>query len=128
MHTIPTVNFPAFAFIPIMNTRGQPLTPNFKPLSKEEHPMKYAMIATLMLFSAFASAQGNSKNGLTDASQVSAGQHLDIAKVISLTHDADNSGGCNPVGTHLKYQDSTGVTHTLNYKAFAAGDVNCQNG
>lgn len=91
--------------------------------------MKYALIATLMLFSAFACAQGNSKNGLvTDSTSYTYSQHLDVAKVISIHHDAPTAAGCNPVGTHMTYLDSKGNAHVLNYQELSPTDTTCQNG
>lgn len=90
--------------------------------------MKYVMIATLMLFSAFASAAGNTKNGIPDSAPTSLYEHLDVQKVLSITHDSSSVGECNPVKTHMTYQDSKGAEHTLSYMEFSPNNSSCQNG
>jgi hypothetical protein len=90
--------------------------------------MKYALFAALSIFSAFASA--NSTVNASDASVPTAveynySQHLDIAKVVSMTSANDTATECGPVEAHMVYVDSKGVTHNLEYTRLGDG---CQNG
>jgi len=90
--------------------------------------MKYALFAALSLFSAFAAANDAANaapESVPPAMEYNYSQHLDIAKVISLTSDANLSTACGPVESHMVYVDSKGVTHNLAYTRLGEG---CQNG
>jgi hypothetical protein len=90
--------------------------------------MKYALFAALTMFSALASANG-SVNPASDSTpapvEYNYSQHLDIAKVISITSASDTATECGPVEAHMVYVDSKGVTHNLEYTRLGDG---CQNG
>ena len=85
--------------------------------------MKYAMFATLLLFSAFASANDNTQ--APQASQYRYGDHLDIAHVVSITPAQNINDVCSPVDQHMIYVDHQGVTHDMTYTVMGNG---CQNG
>ncbi|MFK3798835.1 DUF2790 domain-containing protein [Pseudomonas sp. NPDC088444] len=89
--------------------------------------MKYALFAALSIFSAFASANQavNADAAAPPAVEYTYSQHLDIAKVISMTSASDVSTACGPVESHMVYVDSKGVTHNLEYTRLGDG---CQNG
>ncbi|RJX78903.1 DUF2790 domain-containing protein [Pseudomonas sp. LS-2] len=90
--------------------------------------MKYALFAALTMFSALASANGN-VSPVSDSTpapvEYNYSQHLDIAKVISVTSANDAATECGPVEAHMVYVDSKGVTHNLEYTRLGDG---CQNG
>lgn len=46
-------------------------------------------------------------------------QHLDIAKVISMSPIPDNE--CGVVPATMKYEDSKGVTHVMSYQVVGNG-------
>lgn len=89
--------------------------------------MKYALFAALAIFSAFASANevSTANDAVPPAVEYTYSQHLDIARVISLTNASDVSTACGPVESHMVYVDSKGVTHNLEYTRLGDG---CQNG
>lgn len=90
--------------------------------------MKYALFAALSIFSAFASANGTTNaapESVPPAVEYNYSQHLDIAKVISMTSDSNVSTACGPVESHMVYVDSKGVTHNMAYTRLGEG---CQNG
>ncbi|MDE1169505.1 MAG: DUF2790 domain-containing protein [Pseudomonas sp.] len=45
------------------------------------------------------------------------GEHLDVHKVLSLTEDAQPT--CGVVNARMKYLDSAGVNHALDYKKYS---------
>lgn len=89
--------------------------------------MKYLTFATLSLVSVFAAAAPPA--GPTPAVpapvtvQYDYSQHLDVAKVVSIT--ADNPEACGITNAHMVYLDSQGVTHNLEYTRMGNG---CENG
>ncbi len=89
--------------------------------------MKYAMLASLMMFSVYASAQDGAHNtaAAPEPEQYNYAEHLDIAKVIDITTVEDTQNVCGPVGAHMVYVDHKGVTHDLQYKILSSA---CQNG
>ncbi len=90
--------------------------------------MKYALFAALSLFSALASANGpasSATDSVPAAVEYDYSQHLDIAKVISITSADNTATECGPVESHMIYLDSQGVTHNLQYTRLGDG---CQNG
>ncbi|MFJ3485352.1 DUF2790 domain-containing protein [Pseudomonas sp. NPDC090202] len=90
--------------------------------------MKYALFAALSIFSAFASANGNvnaASQSVPAPVEYTYSQHLDIAKVISMSSDENISTACGPVESHMIYVDSKGVTHNMAYSRLGEG---CQNG
>lgn len=89
--------------------------------------MKYALFAALSIFSAFASANGtvNAPESVPPAVEYNYSQHLDIAKVISISSASDASSACGPIEAHMVYMDSKGATHNLAYTRLGDG---CQNG
>jgi len=90
--------------------------------------MKYALFAALAIFSAFASANSDiaAAGALAPAPvEYNYSQHLDIAKVVSMTTDGNVAIECGPVEAHMVYVDSKGQTHNLEYTRLGDG---CQNG
>jgi hypothetical protein len=90
--------------------------------------MKYALFAALSIFSAFASANGSvgaAAESTPPAVEYNYSQHLDIARVISITNAGNIATECGPVESHMIYVDSKGVTHNLEYTRLGEG---CQNG
>ena len=89
--------------------------------------MKYAILASLMMFSVYASANSDVKGDVAQAvpEQYNYSEHLDIAKVINITTASDSVNSCAPVDAHMVYMDHNGVTHDLQYKMLG-GD--CQSG
>jgi len=89
--------------------------------------MKYALFAALSIFSALASANSATPAPETvpAAVEYTYAQHLDIAKVVSMTSASDLSTTCGPVESHMLYVDSKGVTHNMEYTRLGDG---CQNG
>jgi hypothetical protein len=90
--------------------------------------MKYVLFAALSIFSALASANGPTSTASASvpaAVEYNYSQHLDIAKVVSLTSDANVATECGPVQSRMVYVDSKGVTHTMAYTRLGDG---CQNG
>lgn len=87
--------------------------------------MKTAIFATLMIVSAFVSANDNVTNVTApDVEQYKYSEHLDIDKVISMTTADDTNEVCGLVQAHMVYIDHKGVTHELEYTVEAYG---CQN-
>ena len=89
--------------------------------------MKYAILASLMMFSVYASANSDVKGDVAQAvpEQYNYSEHLDIAKVIDITTASNSVSPCAPVDAHMVYVDHNGVTHDLQYKMLG-GD--CQSG
>jgi hypothetical protein len=89
--------------------------------------MKYALFATLSLFSLFASANDtvNPANAAASSNQYDYTQDLDIAKVVRISTGANASNTCGPVKAQMEYVDSKGMTHKLEYTRL--GDT-CENG
>jgi hypothetical protein len=87
--------------------------------------MKYALFAALSIFSAFASANSDVSESAPAAVEYNYSQHLDIAKVVSMTTASNIATECGPVEAHMVYVDSKGVTHNLEYTRLGDG---CQNG
>jgi hypothetical protein len=88
--------------------------------------MKCALFAALSIFSAFASANGSVGADSTPAAvEYNYSQHLDIARVVSITNDGNLATECGPVRSHMVYVDSKGQTHNLEYTRLGDG---CQNG
>jgi hypothetical protein len=90
--------------------------------------MKYALFAALSIFSAFASANGSvgaATESTPPAVEYNYSQHLDIARVVSITNDGNLATECGPVQSHMIYVDSQGQMHNLQYTRLGEG---CQNG
>ncbi len=90
--------------------------------------MKYALFAALSIFSALASANDAidpASESVPPAVEYNYSQHLDIAKVVSMTTASNAATECGPVEAHMIYVDSKGVTHNLEYTRLGDG---CQNG
>jgi len=81
--------------------------------------MKNILIAALVVFSAAAGA--STLPASNNAQEYSYGDHLDIAKVISMTQIPDV---CAVVPATMVYQDHQGEQHTLQYRVMGNG---CQN-
>jgi hypothetical protein len=89
--------------------------------------MKYALFAALSIFSAFASANGTVNDAaqpVPQSVQYNYSEHLDIAKVISMTSADDAATACGPIAAHMVYVDHKGVTHNLQYTRLGDG---CQS-
>jgi len=86
--------------------------------------MKYATLASLMMFSVYASAHdgANSTASTPEPEQYNYSEHLDIAKVIDITPVED---ACGLVDAHMLYVDYKGIAHDLQYKVLGSS---CQNG
>jgi hypothetical protein len=93
----------------------------------EDTLMKYAMLASLMMLSVYASAHDGAHNTASAAEpeQYNYSEHLDIAKVINITTVEDTQNACGPVDAHIVYVDHKGTTHDLQYKILGGA---CQNG
>ncbi len=89
--------------------------------------MKYAMLASLMMFSVYASAHDGANNNASapEPEQYNYSEPLDIAKVIDITTAEDTNNACGPVDAHMVYVDHKGITHDLQYKILGGA---CQNG
>lgn len=90
--------------------------------------MKYLLFAALSMFSVYAAAaQPSAPSGASQPAPVTVqydySQHLDIAKVVSIT--PVNPDSCGPVSANMVYVDSKGVTHSLEYTRLGNG---CENG
>ena len=88
--------------------------------------MKYAMLASLMMFSVYASAQSasNVKAATPEPEHYNYSEHMDIAKVINITTAEDTNNACGPVDAHMVYVDHKGATHDLQYKIFGSACLN----
>lgn len=89
--------------------------------------MKFPLLVALSLFSACALANANAEvaEPLPPAVEYDYSQHLDVARIISMTSASDTSTACGPVQAHMVYVDSKGVTHNMAYTRLGDG---CQNG
>ncbi|QJI40094.1 DUF2790 domain-containing protein [Pseudomonas sp. ADAK2] len=91
--------------------------------------MKYAMLASLMMFSVYASAHDGAHSTASapepEQYNYSESERLDIAKVIDITTVEDTQNACGPVDAHMVYVDHKGTTHDLQYKILGGA---CQNG
>lgn len=85
------------------------------------------MLASLMMFSVYASAHDGANNNASapEPEQYNYSEHLDIAKVIHITTAEDTNNACGPVDAHMVYVDHKGITHDLQYKILGGA---CQNG
>ena len=92
----------------------------------EDRLMKYAMLASLMMVSVYASAHDGAHDTTTapKPEQYNYSERLDIAKVIDITTVEDTTNACAPVDAHMVYVDHKGITHNLQFKTLSA----CQNG
>jgi hypothetical protein len=93
----------------------------------EDTLIKYAIFASLMIFSVYASAHDGAHNTAStpEPEQYNYSEHLDIAKVIDITTIEDTQNACGPVDAHMVYVDHNGKTHDLQYKILGSA---CQNG
>lgn len=89
--------------------------------------MKHAMLASLMMFSVYASAHDGAHNTTSapKPEQYNYSEHLDIAKVIDINTVEDKNNACGPVDAHMVYVDHKGITHDLQYKILSSA---CQDG
>lgn len=89
--------------------------------------MKYLLVAALSMFSVYAAAAQpappTSAQSAPITVQYDYSQHLDIAKVVSIS--PVNPDSCGPISSNMVYIDSKGVTHSLEYTRLGNG---CENG